>query len=150
MESDPESSSPMYCPVAPGTPGCAPRGLAAEVSPLPLRMKIRLPSRLHWAAVGYQPVGMRPRTTLAPGRETSTTATVLLSALATRSVWPSGDRPRPLGVLPGGVAGLRASEICSLAARAARSTTQTALVLAQATNSRPPSFDRAMAFGCSP
>jgi hypothetical protein len=79
--------------------------LAIEVRPLPLRMKIRLPSPLKRAAVGYQPVGMKPRTSLSPGRDTSTTATALLSALATSRVFPSGDNPRPLGVLPGGALG---------------------------------------------
>src|SRR4029434_10892941 len=99
MDSAPLSISPTYCPAALGIPGWLPRGVAGGVNPLPLRIKIRRPSRLNCAAVGYQPVGMKPRTALSPGRETSTTATVLLSALATSSVLPSGDRPRPLGVL---------------------------------------------------
>src|SRR3954451_21944596 len=137
----------MYCPGEPVTPGWLPRGLAMEVKPLPLRTKIRLPSRLNCAAVGYQPVGMKPRTRLSPGRETSTTATVLLSALATSRVRPSGDRPRALGVLPGGAAGSRASPIRSRAVRDARSTTHTSLVLAQATKRRAPSFARARALG---
>src|SRR3954471_5406360 len=140
----------MYWPGAVGDPGWGPRGLGCEVSPLPLRMKIRRPSLLKRAAVGYQPVGMNPRTAAAPGRETSTTATVLLSALATSRVAPSGERPRPLGVLPGGAAGSRAMPILSRAVRAARSTTQTSLVLAQATKRRPPSFESTMALGCSP
>ena len=92
---------------------------------------------------------MNPWTTLAPGRLTSTRATVLLSAFATSRERPSGDRLSALGVLPGGRAGASAIEICSLAARAARSTTQTALVLAQATNRRP-SLASAIALGCSP
>src|SRR5436305_12285650 len=140
----------MYCPGAVGDPGWGPRGLAWEVSPLPLRMKIRRPSLLKRAAVGYQPVGMNPRTAAAPGRETSTTATVLLSASATSRVRPSGERPRPLGVLPGGAAGSRAIEICSFAGRAARCATQPAVVLAQGASSRPPSFDSTGALGCSP
>src|SRR5712691_7350936 len=53
---------------------------------------MRRPSPLNWTAVGYQPVGMKPLTALAPGRLTSTTATALLSALATSSVRPSGER----------------------------------------------------------
>ncbi len=52
----------MYWPGAAGETGCGPRGLAWVVSPLPLRMKIRRPSLLNRAAVGYQPVGMNPRT----------------------------------------------------------------------------------------
>jgi hypothetical protein len=79
--------------------------LAIDVRPLPLRTKMRLPSRLNWTAVGYHPVGMKPFTTLAPGRLTSTTATALLSALATSRVSPSGERPSPFGVLPAGAFG---------------------------------------------
>src|SRR6266851_2908672 len=100
---------------------------------------MRFPSRLNWTAVGYQPVGMKPLTALAPGRLTSTTATALLSALATSSVRPSGERPSVLGVLPAGVNGWTTTETCSFAAREAKSTTHTALVLAQATNNRVPS-----------
>src|SRR3954449_4842874 len=140
----------MYWPGAVGDPGWGPRGLGCEVRPLPLRMKIRRPSLLKRAAVGYQPVVRNPRTAPAPGRETSTTATVLLSALATSRVRPSGESPRPLGVLPGGAAGSRAIEMRCLAVREARSATQTSLVLAQATKRRPPSLERVMALGCSP
>src|SRR3954469_12074781 len=140
----------MYWPGAVGDPGWGPRGLGCEGSPLPLRMKIRRPSLLKRAAVGYQPVGKTPRTAAAPGRETSPTATVLLSALATSRVRPSGESPRRLGVLPGGAAGSRAIEMRSFAVREARSATQTSLVLAQATKRRPPSFESTMALGCSP
>src|SRR6266568_5113062 len=111
---------------------------------------MRFPSRLNWTAVGYQPVGMKPFTALAPGRPTSTTATALLSALATSSVLPSGERPRAFGVLPAGAPGCSATETCSFAVREARSTTHTAFVLAHATNNRAPSFDSAIALGCSP
>ena len=111
---------------------------------------MRRPSRLNWTAVGYQPVGMKPLTALAPGRLTSTTATALLSALATSSVWPSGERPSALGVLPAGAPGWSATETCSFAACEARSTTHTAFVFAHATNSRAPSFEKAIALGCSP
>ena len=93
---------------------------------------------------------MNPSTTLRPGSRMSTTATVLLSAFATSSRAPSGDRPSPLGVDPGGEFGKSATEICSFAVIAAMSTTHTALVLAHATNSRPASFDHTIAFGCSP
>jgi hypothetical protein len=51
-----------------------------------------MPSRLNIAPVGYQPVGMKPSTSLAPGFDTSTTATALLSALATSSRVSSADR----------------------------------------------------------
>ncbi len=131
-------------------PGWVTRGLFCEVRPLPLRMKRREPSRLNCAAVGYQPVGMNPVTSLFAGSLTFTTATALLSALATSSVRPSGERPRPFGVAPGGAFGNSATEICSFAVFDATSTTHTLLVFAQATNSLAPSFDRTMAFGCSP
>ena len=92
--------------------------------------------------VGYQPTGTHPSTLLrSPGFVTSTTATVLLSALATSSLVPSGDRARLFGVVPTGALGYNATEICSFAERDARSTTHTAFVFAQATNSRLPSFD---------
>src|SRR5215472_12690998 len=112
-------------------------------------MKIRFPSRLKRAAVGYQPVGMNPSTRLAPGFETSTNATVLLSALAMRSLVPSGERPMPPGVEPGGACGKSADEIVSSTRFVFRSITYTAFVLEQATNSRP-SLERARALGCSP
>src|SRR5262245_30109455 len=110
-------------------PGWLPRGLACDVRPFPLRIRICLPLPVNIAAVGYQPVGIKPFTVLAPGVVTSTTATLLLSALATSSVAPSGDRPNPLGVVPAGASGKSAIEICSFAVFDARSTTQTALVL---------------------
>ena len=75
---------------------------------------------------------------------------MLLSALATASVRPSGESATPLGVDPAGACVPSATEICSPAFRAATSTTQTALVLAHATNSRAPSRLRTIAFGCSP
>jgi hypothetical protein len=95
----------MYWPAASGILGCGPRGFGDEVSPFPDRTKTRLPSRENAAAVGYQPDGRKPETRLSPGRDTSATATVLLSALAMRSVAPSGERPSPLGVEPGGALG---------------------------------------------
>src|ERR1043166_7708100 len=93
---------------------------------------------------------MNPSTSLAPGFDTSTTATVLLSALATSSRLPSGDRLTWFGVDPGGAFGNIAIEICSTAAARATSIAQTAFVLAHATNSRRPSLVIASAFGCSP
>ncbi len=93
---------------------------------------------------------MNPVTSLLAGSLTFTTATALLSALATSSVRPSGERPRPFGVAPGGAFGNNATEICSFAVLEATSTTQTLFVFAQATNRRAPSFERTMALGCSP
>ncbi len=83
----------MYCASPPGVVriGCRKRGFAADDSPFPLNTKTFLPSPLNIAAVGYQPVGMKPATSLAPGLLMSTTATVLLSALATSRRLSSGD-----------------------------------------------------------
>ena len=54
-------------------------------------LTIRDIAELYRTAVGYQPVGMNPSTSLVPGLVMSTTATVLLSALATSSRRPSGE-----------------------------------------------------------
>src|SRR5258708_510698 len=139
-----------YCASMRAPPGCGPRGLASPVSPLPSSTKRRLPSRSNSTLVGYHPTGIHPCTSVAPGFETSATVTVLLSALATTSVRPSGEGARPVGVDPTGAWVPSATEICSPAFQAATSTTHTALVLAHATNSRAPSRLRTMAFGCSP
>src|SRR2546423_3022462 len=103
-------------------------------------MKIREPSRLNIAAVGYQPVGMKPSTWLAPAFDTSTTATVLLSAFATSRRESSGARLTWFGVDPGGAFGNSATVICSTARRDSRSIVQTAFVFAHATNRRLPFF----------
>ena len=130
--------------------GCGPRGLATGVRPLPESTSTFSASRSYATPVGYQPVGMKPRKRLSPGSATSTTATVLLSAFATSSVWPSGESASALGVEPGGALGESATPIRSTVWRVARSTTETALVLAQATKSRRASLEKAIAFGCSP
>src|SRR6476659_3424794 len=111
----------MYCERSPSAPGCGPRGFAIDVRPLPDSTRRRLPSGVKDTPVGYQPVGTKPATRLAPGRETSTTATALLSAFATSSVFPSGESASAFGVLPAGASGASATEICSLAAIDGRS-----------------------------
>ena len=68
---------------ATGLIGSCATELGRVPSPLPLPMKRRFESGETATAVGYQPVGMKPRTRLDAGREMSTTATALLSALAT-------------------------------------------------------------------
>ena len=78
---------------------------AGNARPLPLRMKICRPSRLKMAPVGYRPVGMKPATLLLTLLLTSMTATALLSAMATTSVWPSGDSATELGVDVAGAPG---------------------------------------------
>ena len=140
----------MYCASSDVATGWGPRGLAAGARPLPLRTRTFSPEASKATPVGYQPVGMKPIARLSPGRRTSTTATVLLSAFATRRVPPSGERARALGVLPSGASGRRATPTCSIALREARSTAHTAFVLAQATKRRAPSRERTIAFGCSP
>src|ERR1035441_374097 len=87
------------------TPGCGPRGLALGVRPLPLATSRCLPSGVTRTDVGYQPTGMNPSERLLPGFSTSKTATVLLSAFATKSVFSSGDSARLFGVDPGGAFG---------------------------------------------
>jgi hypothetical protein len=124
--------------------------LATGVRPLPESTRTFPPSRSKATPVGYQPVGMKPRKRLSPERVTSTTATVLLSAFATSSVWPSGESASAFGVEPGGARGESATAIFSAATRVATSTTQTAFVLAHATKRRRPSFENCIAFGCSP
>src|SRR5438045_2080442 len=113
-------------------------------------MYIVAPSRLNNTPVGYQPVGMNPLTRLSPGRDTSTNATVLLSAFATSSRSPAGDSVTAFGVEPGGAFGNIAMEICSAALAAARSIVHTALVFAHATKRRWPSPDSTIAFGWPP
>src|SRR5262249_21947414 len=105
IDSVPVSMAPTYCISPPGMERGMLRTFGADASPLPLRMNTWRPSRLIDAAVGYQPVGMNPSTWLRPGTETSTTATVLLSAFATSSRLSSGDRLTQLGVDPDGASG---------------------------------------------
>ena len=118
----------MYCAPSLGLTGCGPRGFAAGARPLPLSTSTRAPFASNATPVGYQPVGTKPRKRLSPGRVTSTTATVLLSALATSRVDPSGESARAFGVEPGGALGDSATPMRSVARRDARSTTQTAFV----------------------
>src|SRR3954469_10866840 len=124
--------------------------LTAEPRPLPLMMRICLPSRENTAPVGYHPVGMKPSTLLRAPLLMSTTATALLSALATSRVRPSGEIATEFGVDVGGASGYRFEEICSIASREKVSNTHTAALLPQDTNRRRPSFDSVIAFGCSP
>src|SRR4051812_7151070 len=90
-------------------------GITPVPGPLPLRMKIRFPSRLKSAPVGYQPVGMKPSTLLRTLLLTSTTSTALLSASATSSFCPSGDNATEFGVDVAGADGYMLVEICSIA-----------------------------------
>src|SRR5690348_5706475 len=80
--------------------GFGPCGLAFGVVPLPLATYNFLSFGLNRTDVGYQPTGMKPSGLAWPGVATLKTARLLASALATNSIWPSGVRLRPLGVLP--------------------------------------------------
>src|SRR2546427_10691887 len=66
--------------------------------PFPLATNRRLPSGLTRTEVGYQPTGMKPSERLLPAMLTSNTATLLLSAFATKRVFSSGDSARLFGV----------------------------------------------------
>src|SRR5258708_25128269 len=91
-DTPPWNMAPEYCASMRPPPRCGPRGLASPVSPLPSSTKRRLPSRSHRTLVGDHPTGTHPWPTVAPGFEPSATPTLLLSALATTSVRPSGER----------------------------------------------------------
>src|ERR1035438_9154201 len=103
-------------------------------------MNKRRPSAATATAMGYQPVGINPATVDGPwvppgaafsGR--STTATVLLSALATNSRLPSGETVSQLGVDPGGDLGCSATLIRSRTMPVSGSWTYTRLVLLHVT-----------------
>ena len=85
------------------SPGNVPRGLASEVTPLPLATTSVRPSGVARTLVGNQPTGMKPSERAWPRDETSNTATSLLFAFATNSSLPSPESARLLGIAPGGV-----------------------------------------------
>jgi hypothetical protein len=77
---------------------------------------------------------MNPSGRALPGASTLKTARLLLSALATKRIWPSGVRARLLGVLPLGAAGYKAQLIVSSPLPAAKSMTLTRVEFEHATN----------------
>ncbi len=79
---------------------------------------------------------MNPLTWLRPGAAMSMTATLLLSALATKSVLPSGATASASGVLPSGALGKSAVWIVSVTIPRRVSITETQLLEAQATKIR--------------
>ena len=101
------------------------------------------------SAEGYQPTGRKPSTSLLARSATRTTATSLLSALATNSIWFSRSSASAFGVEPSGEFGVSAVEMRSITCRVLVSMTATVLSLAQETNSRP-SLESAMSLGLSP
>src|SRR2546423_6217795 len=64
---------------------------------------------------GYQPVGTKPTTRETFASAISTTATLLLSALAMKSAFPSGETATPSGVEPSGLLGYKLVEMISIA-----------------------------------
>src|ERR1700726_1962406 len=84
--------------------GFGPFGLGCEPIPLPLSTR-SLPSRSARTAVGYQPVGTKPRT-LVEAEVTSVTATVFASEHATYIRRLSGLNESELGVMPTGCRGV--------------------------------------------
>src|SRR5262249_49699488 len=132
----------------PGRFGRGPCGLDADRVPLPLATYSRLSAGLKRTDVGYQPTGMKPSGWALPRSATLKTATLLLSALATNSIWPAGVRHRLLGGLPTAAAGYSAQAIVSRPLPVSASRTLTRVELAQATNSVLPSGARVISVGC--
>src|SRR5262245_18300362 len=91
---------------------------------------------------------MKPSGLALPGSATLNTARLFVSALATKSIFPSGVRLRLLGVFPDGAVGYSAHEIVSSPLPVLASSTLTLVELAQATNSVFPSGARAISVGC--
>src|SRR5947209_19793897 len=118
--------------------------------PLPTPTSRFLPSGVTATAVGYHPVGMKPRTWLRSTLAMSMTATQLLSPLATKSVLPSGATATASGVLPSGALGKRAVMIVSVTTPRWLSMTDTQLLEAHATNSRSSPGWLAIWLGWSP
>src|SRR5437764_12655982 len=98
--------------------------------------------------VGYQPTGMKPSGLAASRSATLKTAMLFASALATKSISPSGVRQRLFGVLPLGAFGYKEHEIVCNPRPSAGSRTLTFVELAQATYSALPSARIAISVGC--
>src|SRR5438067_4422283 len=108
-----------------------------KVIPRAVPMYRRLLSPDIPSALGYQPVGMNPITCDCPRSWISTTATLLLSALATKSLSP--DSASAIGVEPMGALGSRDVRIDSVTFGASEtaSITLTVFVPALVTKIRP-------------
>src|ERR1019366_5515248 len=92
------------------------------------------PSGVTRTEVGYQPTGINPSAWLLPTALTSKTATLLLQALATKSLVSSGDNARLFGVEPGSEVGANDASSVSTVLPEAVSKTVTVFRLALATN----------------
>src|SRR6266545_6229254 len=117
--------------------------------PFPLATSRCLPSGVTRTEVGYQPTGMKPSERLLPGALTSNTAMLLLSALATNSVFSSGDKARLFGVEPGGRPGYSEAESVSSVLPLSVSSTVTLFRAALATYKTLPDVVRDISQGCS-
>src|SRR5271170_7712817 len=87
--------------------------LDLAVAPLPLATTSLRPSGVTRTEVGYHPTGMKPQEVLLPRWLTSKTAMALTLALATKSVFSSGESARLFGVEPGWASGKKAAQIVS-------------------------------------
>src|ERR1019366_9939422 len=94
------------------------------------------------------PTGINPRGFDAPGFSTLKTARLLLSALATKRILPSGVKHRLFGVLPLGALAYRAQLIVSSPLPSLRSMTLTRVELEQATKSVFSPGPNAISVGC--
>src|SRR5690606_20554378 len=109
-------------------------------SPLPEPMKSRLPSGDAATTVGYHAVGLNPSTRLYPDLLTSTKATLLLSELATKSTFSSGESANAEGVVPGGACGVIRMLMASSMIPFSKLKTYTASSLPHETKRRLPSL----------
>ena len=128
----------------------SPRLLGLGVNPCMLTTSSRSSSGVRRTEEGYQPVGMKPSARPCPLTLTSNTATLLLSAFATKRQPPSRDSARLSGVEPGRSAGVNEDERVSSARPVSASSTVTELRPPLATKSRRPSGASTSSLGCSP
>src|SRR2546421_1561310 len=151
ISSVPWNRPPMYSRTLAGgsLPGCGPLRFAFEMMPFPLATSRCRPSGVTRTEVGYQPTGMKPSERLLPGVRTSKTATLLLSALATNSVFPSGASARLFGVEPGGKPGYNEAIRVSSGFPVSVSITVTLFRAALATYKIFPYVVRNISQGCS-
>ena len=116
IDSAPCSMLPVYCAFDANAAGLRPAEVAIAREPLAVQHEER-DRRRREEDRRRIPADRNPALDLARARRfrMSTIATVLLSALATSIVVPSGDSARLFGVVPTGASGYSATEICSFA-----------------------------------
>src|ERR1700682_2611561 len=141
---------PAYWSDAAGSPGCVGSGWPGPPlgpAPPPLAWVTNNFAPTPVTVLGYQPVGIRPRTS---SRSVSMTATSLLPEFATYSVLSSPDSATPIGLAPTCAPWYGASAIGSLTIDAAVSITLTWSLSAFATNNRAPPLSKTIAAGGVP